>query len=95
MNLRVEAYLYVDEENWVPDEFARISMAFSDVVTALGYGNVSEEPGEQKVCSVVIVRPFPDGLNFEEAVRGAATVTLPTGDMEFLREAEKGGIAGL
>ncbi len=91
MNLKLEVYLFVDEEDFNPEHIANLSVNLSDLVVLLGYGNVAaEEPENTKLKSVVVVRPLKQPKAWQRG--DAMAINFPTDDPLFIAQADAGGI---
>lgn len=95
MNLAIEINLFLDEEQYTPEEIVRLSMGASDFVRDAGYGNVAADKVEDtKLSSVIVVRPVkPKG--WIARAKEAMAVNFPTDDERFVFQADTGGIAEL
>lgn len=92
MNLGIEINLFVQEEDWGPEEIARLSLAFSDAVIDLGYGNVAaDDVDDTRLASVVVVRPVK-AKGWIQRAKEAMAVSFPTSDERFIFQADNGGI---
>jgi hypothetical protein len=92
VNVSIEGHIFLPEEKWTPEEIARISVAFSDTLVSLGYGNVAAENYEDTtLTSVLIVKPTKPNA-WKSRAKDAMAVSFPTEDEAFIRQADAGGI---
>lgn len=94
MNLKIETYLYLDEDDWNPEEIARLGVIYSDLIVQSGYGNEADkdDPAKTRLRSVIIVKPTKGKLWEKSADGNVMLVSFPTEDEEFIRQADLGGI---
>jgi hypothetical protein len=92
VNLGIEVHLYLDEEQFAPEEIARLTLGVSDFIRENGYGNVAaEDVADTRLTSVVIVRPI-EANDWTARAEDAMAVNFPTDDQRFVLQAESGGI---
>lgn len=92
MNLAIEVNLFVPEEDWGPEEIARLSLGISDKVLELGYGNVAaDDVDDTRLLSVIVVRPVKS-KGWIQRAKEAMAVNFPTSDERFIFQADNGGI---
>ena len=92
MNLAIEVNLYIQDEDWGPEEIARLSMGISDTVLELGYGNVAaDDVDDTRLSSVIVIRPVKS-KGWIQRAKEAMAVNFPTNDERFIFQADNGGI---
>lgn len=95
MNVSLEINLFIDEEDFGPEEIERLATGASDFILGAGYGNIAaEEVEDTKLKSVIVVRPVKPNA-WQARAKEAMAVNFPTADEEFLFQAEAGGIRGV